>query len=72
MLFLTTFLFKFCLKLKIERSERKISKISILGIQIIGPWPLDLLVICHAKINSECILKSKEKFLGGEKSVISV
>ena len=46
-------------------------KYSILGIKIIGPWPLDPL--CHAKINSNCIHKGKEKFVcGGEKSVISV
>jgi len=48
-------------------------KYSILGLKIIGPYPLDRLVICHAKINSNCIHKDKEKFvLGGKKSVISV
>jgi len=44
-----------------------------LGINIIGPWPLDPLVICLAKINSNYIHKGKEKFVwGGEKSIISV
>ena len=44
----------------------------MLGIKIIGPWPLDPLVICQAKINSNCIHKGKEKIVwGGEKSVIS-
>jgi len=73
MRFLAAFLLKFCLKLNIERSERKNRKYSVLGIKIIGPWPLDPLVICHAKINSNCIHKGKEKFVwGGEKSVIYV
>jgi len=42
-------------------------KLSIWGIQFIGPRPLDTLVICHAKINSNCnkltstILKCREK-----------
>jgi len=48
-------------------------KYSILGIKIIGPWPLDPLVICLAKFNSKCIHKGKEKIVwGGEKSIISV
>ena len=48
-------------------------KYSILGIKIKGSWPLDPLVICLAKINSNCIHKGKEKCVwGGEKSVISV
>ena len=33
---------------------------SILGIKIIGPWPIDPLVICHAKIISNWIHKGKE------------
>ena len=45
----------------------------MLGIKIIGPWPLDPRVICLAKINSNCICKGKEKYVwGGEMSVISV
>ena len=48
-------------------------KYSVLGIKVIGPWPLDPLVICHAKVNSNCIHKGKEKIVwGGEMSVISV
>ena len=44
-----------------------------MGIKIIGPWPLDPLVICLAKINSNFIYKHKEKIVwGGEKSIISV
>jgi len=55
-------LLKFCLKLNIERSELKqMRKYSVLGIKVIGPWPLDPLVICHAKVNSNCIHKGKEK-----------
>jgi len=47
-------------------------KYRVLCIKIIGPWPLDPLVICHAKINSNCIHKGKEKFFWcGKKSVIS-
>jgi len=39
-------------------------KFRVLGIKII--------VICHAKINSNCIHKGKEKFVwGGEKTIIS-
>ena len=41
--------------------------LEFLGIKIIGPWPLDPLGICLAKINSNCIHKGKEKFVwGGE------
>jgi len=48
-------------------------KYSIFGIKITGPWPLDPLVICLAKSNSNCIHKTKEKCVwGGEKSIISV
>jgi len=55
------------------KRAKKMRKYSILGIKIIGPWPFDPLVICHAKINSNWIYKGKEKFVwGGEKSVISV
>ena len=58
--FLAAFLLKLCLKLNIERSERKkMRKYSVLGIKIIGLWPLDPLVICYAKINSNCIHKGK-------------
>ena len=44
-------------------------KYSVLGIKIIGPWPLDPLVICHAKIISNCIHKGKEKFVLGRRKV---
>jgi len=73
MRWLPTFLLQFCLKINIERSEKKMRKYSILGIQIIGPWPLDPLVICHVTINSKCIHKGNENFVwGGETSIISV
>jgi len=64
---------KMLLKLKYRaKLAEKIRKYSILGIKS-GPWPLHPLVIYHAKINSNCIHKGKEKFVwGGEKSVISV
>ena len=71
MRFLATFLLKFCVNLISSEASEK--KGNIAGIKIIGLWPLDPLVICHAKINSNCIHKGKEKFVwGGEKSVISV
>ena len=44
-------------------------KYSVLGIQIIGPWPVDPLVICHAKINSNCIHKGKKKICLGRRKV---
>jgi len=63
----------FKMKYRAKRAKKKEKKYSILGIKIIGPWLLDPLVICHAKINSNCIHKDKEKFVwGGKKSVISV
>ena len=37
-----------------EASE-KMRKYSIFGIKIIGPWPLDPLVICLVKTNPNCI-----------------
>ena len=46
---------------------------SILVIKIIGPWPLDPLMICLAKINLNFIYIHKEKIVwGGEKSIIFV
>jgi len=40
--------------------------------KIIGPWPLEPPVICHAKINLKCFHKGKKKLVwGGDKSVIS-
>jgi len=44
-------------------------KYSILGIKIIGLWPQDPLVICHANINSNCIHKGKEKICLGRRNV---
>jgi len=44
------------------------TKNSILGIKIIGPWPLDPLVICLANINSNCIQKGKEKICLGRRN----
>jgi len=67
--FLATFLLKFCLNVNIERSEQKMRKYSILGIKIIGLWPHDPLVICHANINSNCIHKYKEKMCLGRRNV---
>jgi len=43
-------------------------KYSILGIKIIGPWPLDPLVICHAKINHIAFIKAKKNLFGAAKS----
>jgi len=67
-------LIKILLELKYRAKRAKfVRKYSILCIKIIGPWPLDPLVICLAKINSNCIHEGKEKFVwGGEKSIISV
>ena len=66
---MAAFLLKLCLKFNIERSERKKKrKCSVLGIKIISPWPIDPLVICHAKINSNCFHKGKEKFVWGGES----
>ena len=50
----------FKIKSRAKRVE-KMRKYSILGIQSLGPWPLDPL--CHAKINSNCIYKGKEKIV---------
>ena len=62
----------FKIKYWAKRAKKK-RKYSILGIKIIGSWPLDSLVICPAKMNSNCLHKGKEKIVcGGEKSNISV
>jgi len=44
-------------------------KYSILGIKSSVRGPLDPLVICHAKINLNCIRKGKEKFVLGRRKV---
>jgi len=62
----------FKIKYRAKRAK-KMRKYGILGIKIIGPWPLDPLVICLVKITSNCIYKGKENFVrGGEKYIISV
>ena len=62
-------LLNFCLKLNIERSERKNEEIQHLGHKNHRSLPLDPLVICHAKSNSNCIHKGKEKLGWGRRKV---
>jgi len=67
----------FQIKYRAKRAK-KMRKLSIWGIKIIGPRPLNPLVVCHAKINSNCnkltstILKGRTKKIKGKSGVIIV
>jgi len=61
-------LFKIVFKIKYQaKRAKKIRKYRILGKNIIGPWPLDPLVICHARINSIAFIKAKKNLFGAAK-----